>query len=137
MLAELQKKDGEDRVALTMGDMTATQVCADASLVYLVFNTITNLRTQAQQVECFRNAAAHLAPGGAFVVENGVPKIHQFSAGETIRPFDVSANHLGFDEYVDLVNQISISHHYFIRGDRVRQVSVWRKRASSLLTDGR
>jgi hypothetical protein len=137
MLAELQKKDGADRVALTMGDMTATQVCADASLVYLVFNTITNLRTQAQQVECFRNAAAHLAPGGAFVVENSVPKIHQLSAGETIRPFDVSANHLGFDEYVDLVNQISISHHYFIRGDRVRQVSVWRKRASPLLTDGR
>ena len=123
MLAELRKKQGAERVSLTVGDMTETQVCDDATLVYLVFNTITNLRTQRQQVACFRNAAAHLAPGGCFVVENGLPQLHRLPGGETIIPFDVSERHLGFEEYVDLVDQISISHHYFIDGDRVRTES--------------
>lgn len=123
MLAQLRKKPDADLVSVTAGDMTSTRVCDDASLVYLVFNTITNLRTQALQVACFRNAAAHLVPGGRFVIENGVPRLGQLPPGETIRPFDVSPTHLGFDEYIDPVNQISISHHYFINGDRVRTVS--------------
>ena len=123
MLAELRKKEGAERISLTLGDMTETRVCNDATLVYLVFNTIGNLRTQQQQVACFRNAAAHLESGGCFLIETGVPKLHQLPAGETIRPFDVSPHHLGFDEYVDRVNQILISHHYFIEGDRVRTLS--------------
>jgi len=123
MLAELRKKQGADAVSLTLGDITETQVCCDATLVYLVFNTIGNLRTQSRQTACFRNAAAHLQSGGRFVIENGLPKLHQLPAGETIRPFDVSPSHFGFDEYVDRVNQIMISHHYFINGDRVRNVS--------------
>ncbi len=120
MLAELRNKAGAELVSLTVGDMTETKVCDDAELVYLVYNTITNLRTQRQQVACFRNAAAHLAPGGCFVVENGIPQLHRLSPGETIVPFDVSAHHLGFDEYIDLANQISISHHYHIDGNQVR-----------------
>ncbi len=123
MLAELRKKDGFERINLTTGDMTETRVCDDASLVYLVFNTIGNLRTQQQQVACFRNAAAHLRPGGRFVIENNVPNLHGLSAGETIRPYDVSPEHLGFDEYADRVNQILVSHHYFITGDRVRTLA--------------
>jgi SAM-dependent methyltransferase len=120
MLAELQRKKDAELVSITVGDITETQVCDDAALVYLVFNTITNLRTQSLQVACFRNAAAHLAPGGRFVIENGLPQLHRLPPGETIVPFDVSVHHLGFDEYVDRANQISISHHYYIEGDRVR-----------------
>jgi len=123
MLAELRKKDGGDRIPVTVADMTTTRLCADASLVYLVFNTIGNLRSQRQQVDCFRNAAAHLRPGGRFVVENGVPRLRRLAPGETIVPFDVSAHHLGFDEYRDLVDQILVSHHYFVDGDRVRLVA--------------
>jgi len=123
MLAELGRKPGADRVAVTAGDMTTTRVCADASLVYLVFNTIGNLRTQQQQVACFRNAAAHLRPGGRFVIENETPQLHRLPAGESIVAYDVSAQHLGFDEYADRVNQILISRHYFIEGERVRTVS--------------
>lgn len=123
MLAELRKKAGAERITIQMGDMTETQVCDDASLVYLVFNTIGNLRTQRHQVECFRNAARHLRPGGCFVIENIVPNLFGLSAGESIRPFDVSPVHLGFDEFVDRVNQILISHHYFINGDRARTLS--------------
>lgn len=120
MLSELRKKDGTERITLTTGDMTTTRLCTDATLVYLVFNTIGNLRSQELQVACFRNAAAHLAPGGRFVIETGVPQLHCLPTGESIRPFDVSPHHLGFEEYVDRVKQISISHHYFIDGDRVR-----------------
>lgn len=123
MLAELRKKDGAESIRVTCGDMTETRVCDDAALVYLVFNTIGNLRTQQQQVACFCNAAAHLEPGGCFLIENNVPNLHGLSSGETIRPFDVSPRHLGFDEYADRVNQILVSHHYFIDGDRVRTLS--------------
>ena len=123
MLAQLTAKPGADRISVTVGDMTTTRVCTDAALVYLVFNTIGNLRTQAAQVECFGNAAAHLAPGGRFVIETGVPQINRVPVGETIRPFDVSQHHLGFDEYIDPVNQLLVSHHYYIDGDKARTLS--------------
>lgn len=123
MVAELRKKQGADQVDVTVGDMTETRLCSDASLVYLVFNTIGNLRTQALQVDCFLNAAAHLRTGGRFVVETGIPRLRRLPPGETIVPFDVSAEHLGFDEYVDLADQIVVSHHYFIDEDRVNVVT--------------
>lgn len=123
MLDELRKKPGAEIIETVVGDMTTTRMCADAALVYLVFNTIGNLRTQALQVACFRNAAAHLRPGGRFVIETNVPQLHRLAPGERIRPFDVSPTHLGFDEHADPVNQVSISHHYFIDGDRVRTLS--------------
>jgi len=120
MLEQLKKKPGAERVDAVLGDMTTTTVCDDAQLVYLVFNTIMNLRTQELQVACFQNAANHLQSGGHFVIETMVPELRHLPPGELIRPFDVSARHLGFEEYIDLVNQISISHHYHIDGDRVR-----------------
>lgn len=123
MLDELAKKRGADRISVAIGDMTTTRIADDASLVYLVFNTIGNLRTQAQQVACFRNAAAHLAPGGRFLIETNVPSLTNLPPGETIRPFDVSPTHLGFNEVVDAVNQILVSHHYYVDGDRVRVLS--------------
>ncbi len=133
MLAELRAKPGAELVSTTVGDMATTRVCSDAAVVYLVYNTIMNLRTQPDQVACFRNAAAHLAPGGRFVVETEVPKLDRLPPGESIVPFDVSARHLGFEEYVDRVNQISVSHHFHFDGDRVRRTSpafryVWRSR---------
>ena len=120
MVAELRTKDTAGLVDVTVGDMTETLVRDDAGLVYLVYNTIMNLRSQQLQVACFRNAAAHLAPGGCFVIECMVPQLRRLAPGETIIPFDVSDHHLGFEEYVDLVEQISISHHYHVDGDRVR-----------------
>jgi len=123
MLDQLRKKPDAGLVNAVAGDMTTTQVCTDARLVYLVFNTIMNLRTQDLQVACFQNAAAHLASGGRFLVETMVPQLRHLPPGETIRPFDVSPDHLGFEEYVDIANQISISHHYHLSGDRVRTSS--------------
>ena len=123
MLDQMAKKPGANRVPVSIGDMTTTVIADDAALVYLVFNTIGNLRTQALQVACFRNAAAHLAPGGRFLIQNNVPKLASLPPGETIRTYDITPYHLGFEEYIDTVGQILVSHHYFINGDDVRTLS--------------
>jgi SAM-dependent methyltransferase len=96
---------------VVIGDMATTVVPGEFALVYLVWNTIGNLRTQDEQVQCFRNAARHLAPGGRFVIELGVPTIRRFPPGQTAVPFVVDDRHVGFDT-LDLVTQQGTSHHY-------------------------
>ena len=112
MVARLRAKPGADAIGVTTGDFATTKVDGAFRLAYLVFNTIMNLTAQDQQVACFANAADHLEPGGCFVVEVGVPSLQRLPPGETVRPFDVSPSHLGFDEY-DIANQGLISHHYW------------------------
>jgi SAM-dependent methyltransferase len=114
MVAKLQAKPGSDAIAVTVGDFATIRVDGSFRLVYLVFNTIMNLTTQDEQVECFRNVAAHLKPGGCFVIEVIVPALQQLPPGETVRAFTVTPTHLGFEEYVDLAAQISLSHHYCV-----------------------
>jgi hypothetical protein len=81
-------------------------------LVYLLRNTITNLTTQDDQVDCFRNAAAHLEPGGLFVIENYIPALRRLPPGETVRVFTNTPTHLGFEEY-DFAAQLAVSHHHW------------------------
>jgi SAM-dependent methyltransferase len=111
MVERLRAKVGADELPVVLGDMAGTRVTGEFSLVYLVFNTIANLRTQAEQVACFRNAAAHLVPGGRFVIEVYVPPLRRLPPGQVAVPFDVSEAHTGFDTF-DLVTQQSQSHHY-------------------------
>jgi SAM-dependent methyltransferase len=111
MVARLRAKPGAEAIAVSIGDFATTRVDGTFSLAYLVINTIMNLTSQDEQVACFRNAAAHLRPGGCFVIEVGVPQLQRLPPGETFRPFDVSHEHLGFDEY-DVVSQGLVSHHY-------------------------
>jgi SAM-dependent methyltransferase len=124
MVAQLRAKPGGDRVAVTLGDMATTRVGGEFSLVYLVFNTIGNLTTQDQQVACFANAAAHLRPGGCFVVEVGVPALLQLSPGERFVVFTGEpGRRWGIDEY-DLVGQGLVSHHIDLGGPEPRVASV-------------
>jgi SAM-dependent methyltransferase len=111
MVARLRAKPGAEQIGVTIGDFATTTVEGRFSLAYLVFNTIMNLTTQDEQVACFRNVAAHLEPGGCFVVEVMVPALRVLPPGERFHAFDVSERHLGFDEY-DVANQGLISHHY-------------------------
>jgi hypothetical protein len=110
MVAQLRAKPGGDAVPVTIGDMTSTRVAGTFRVVYLVFNTINNLLTQDAQVACFENAAAHLEPGGSFVVEVGVPALQLLPPGERYVTFAVSDDYVGVDEY-DVVEQGLISHH--------------------------
>jgi SAM-dependent methyltransferase len=123
MVAKLRAKPGASDIGVTVGDFATTTVEKRFSVAYLVFNTIMNLTTQAEQVACFQNVAAHLQPGGCFVIEVGVPDLQRLPPGETFRPFTVSATRLGFDEY-DIAAQGLISHHYWIEDGRFETVSM-------------
>jgi SAM-dependent methyltransferase len=115
MVRRLRGKPGGERIPVVIGDIATTRVEGTFALAYLVFNTINNLTTQDGQVACFRNAAAHLEPGGRFVVEVGVPDLQRLPRGERFRPFAVGPDHLGIDEY-DVVDQGLVSHHYVRAG---------------------
>jgi SAM-dependent methyltransferase len=123
MIDVLRSKADAEGIDVVRGDMATTRVPGGFALVYLVFNTISNLRTQAEQVECFRNAARHLAPGGRFVIELWVPPLRSMPPGQTAVPFDVSEGHLGFDTY-DVVTQECTSHHYTREPDGTVRYSV-------------
>jgi SAM-dependent methyltransferase len=98
---------------VTVGDMAVADapVADPFSLVYLVWNTLGNVRTQDEQVAVFANAARHLAPGGRFVIEIGIPPLRRFPPGQTAVPFHVGDRHVGFDTF-DLATQAGVSHHF-------------------------
>lgn len=116
MIARLRPKAGADKIGLTVGDFSSARVDGRFRLVYLVYNAIMCLTTQDDQVECFRNAAAHLEPGGCFVIDVMIPALRRLPPGETVRAFHLSRAHLGFDEY-DIAAQIVYSHHYWARDE--------------------
>ena len=116
MIEELRKKSGGKSIDVRQGDMTTTEMGRTYSLVFLVFNTIMNLTTQAEQVQCFRNASKHLNKGGKFVVETMMPALRLYPPGAIAVPFDVSSGHLGFDTY-ETASQKLTSHHVTIAAD--------------------
>lgn len=113
MITQLQAQEGASNIGVTVGDFATATVDGTFSLVYLLRNTITNLTSQGEQVECFRNAARHLQPGGAFVIENYVPELRRIPPGETTHVFTATPTHVGVGEY-DLVNQIEVSRHWWV-----------------------
>jgi SAM-dependent methyltransferase len=123
MVARLREKPGGEAIPVAIGDFATARVDCAFPLAYLVFNTINNLTTQAEQVACFRNVAAHLEPGGRFVIEVGVPELRRLPPGETMHVFDASEGHWGIDEY-DLVNQGLVSHHFSVVDGAIERVSM-------------
>jgi len=94
MAARLRDKPGGEAIAVTIGDMATTRVDGSFSLAYLVFNTINNLTTQEAQVACFRNVAAHLAAGGCFVIETGVPPLRRLPPGQDIQGYQAGSGRI-------------------------------------------
>ena len=122
MVERLRAKPGGEAIGVTIGDFATTRVGGPFALAYLVFNTIENLTTQAEQVACFANVAAHLEPGGRFVIECATPDLRKLPFGEKAVVFDLSDDHWGIDEY-DVANQGLISHHFTRVGDRIEYSS--------------
>src|SRR5689334_11570943 len=122
MVRRLRAEPGGDAIPVTIGDFSTTAAASAAAgsfgLVYLVYNTIMNVTTQAGQADVFRNAARHLRPGGAFVIETMIPDLQRLPVGERFVAFDVGPDHLGFDEY-DPVSQGLVSHHW------TRRAGLW------------
>ena len=118
MVARLRAKPGSESIGVTIGDFASTHVVGRFTLVYLVFNTIGNLTTQDEQVACFENAAAHLDPGGCFVIELGFGR-----ACAPLEVFDLSDTHVGIDER-DLATQRLVSHHFSLVDGSWERVSI-------------
>ena len=119
MLARLREKPGAERIEAMAGDMAATRVDGEFSLVYLVFNTIFNLVTQDGQVACFENAAAHLRSGGRFVIEARVPELQRLPLGQTVLPWRADPEGMSFYVY-DVVAQRLSGRHYHLDDGRVQ-----------------
>jgi SAM-dependent methyltransferase len=117
MVARLRAKPGGDAIPVAIGDFATTTMDGTFSLVYLVFNTIMNLTTQDAQVACFRSAAAHLEPGGCFVVEVGVPELRRLPPGQSAVPFQVNSTDWAFDLY-DTATQAMSSNYVTVTDGR-------------------
>jgi SAM-dependent methyltransferase len=113
MLDRLREKVDETRLPVVRGDMATATAPGRYTLVYLVFNTIGNLLTQDEQVECFRNAARHLEPGGRFVVELGVPALRILPPGQPGVMFAARRGYVGLDTYDPLHQRLESLHFEF------------------------
>ena len=111
MVDQLRTKVDEATIPVVAGDMSTATALGTFTLVYLVFNTISNLLTQAEQVACFRNAARHLAPGGRFVIELWVPELRKLPPGQQATVWIVEDGYVGLDVY-DVLQQQAVSHHF-------------------------
>lgn len=111
MIDRLRTKADEATIPVLVGDMATTVASGEYTLVYLVFNTISNLLTQAEQVECFRNAARHLTPGGRFVIELWVPDLRRLPPGQPATVWHSEPGYIGLDAY-DVLRQHVVSHHF-------------------------
>jgi SAM-dependent methyltransferase len=116
MIDRLRTKVGEGVIPVVVGDMATARAPGEYSLVYLVFNTISNLLTQAEQVTCFRNAARHLRPGGRFLIELWVPELRRLPPGQQATVFQTEPGYVGLDTY-DVLHQRVVSHHFHFGDD--------------------
>jgi SAM-dependent methyltransferase len=123
MVARLRAKPGNDVIDVTIGDFATTRVDGRFALVYLIFNTIFNLKTQDEQVACFQNAAEHLESGGHFVIELGVPDLQRLAPGQDVFVYSVDARTMSFDVY-DVVTQHLTSNHFVVDDGRVSSYPV-------------
>jgi SAM-dependent methyltransferase len=111
MIERLRAKVDDTTLPVIVGDMATARAPGEYTLVYLVFNTISNLLTQAEQVECFRNAARHLMPGGRFVIELWVPELRNLAPGQHGVVFHSEVGYIGLDMF-DVLHQRVVSHHF-------------------------
>jgi SAM-dependent methyltransferase len=127
MAEQLAAKPGAEAVPVTIGDMATTRLRSTFRLVYLVANTIMNVTTQDDQLAVFANAAAHLEPGGCFVVEVEVPQLRRVPPGEAGWVFTLDPDHVGIETFDDTAAQIAWSHHWMeVDGRLVRHSAPYR-----------
>jgi SAM-dependent methyltransferase len=123
MIEQLRTKVDEQTIDVVVGDMASARVPGEFTLVYLVYNTISNLLSQEEQVACFRNAASHLVPGGRFVIELWVPDLQRLPPGQRAMVPHSEPGYIGLDTY-DVVSQQVVSHHF--KFDDSKQAQLFR-----------
>jgi SAM-dependent methyltransferase len=121
MIDQLRTKADETTIPVIAGDMATARAPGEYALVFLVYNGISNLLTQAEQVACFRNAARHLVPGGRFVIELWVPELRKLPPGQQATVFTSEPGYIGLDTY-DVLQQRVVSHHFRFGAGRQAQL---------------
>ena len=122
MIDQLRAKVDEATLPVIVGDMATALAPGEYTLVYLVYNTISNLLTQAEQVACFRNAARHLTRGGRFLIELWVPELRKLPPGQQATVWQAEPEYIGLDTY-DVLNQLVVSHHFTFGSGKDARVS--------------
>lgn len=116
MLEKLRAKPGGADLQVTIGDFADVGAEGRFDLVFIAFNTLFALTTEADQARCFRNVAEHLADGGAFVVEAFVPDLGRFDRDQTVRAVDVDDDQVLLEASIhDPREQVIRSQHIWIR----------------------
>jgi SAM-dependent methyltransferase len=122
MIDQLRAKVDEATLPVIVGDMATALAPGEYTLVYLLYNTISNLLTQAEQVACFRNAARHLTRGGRFLIELWVPELRKLPPGQQATVWQAEPEYIGLDTY-DVLNQLVVSHHFTFGSGKDARVS--------------
>ena len=68
------------------------------------------------------NAAAHLEPGGCFVIECVVPDLRRLVPGHDAVVFAHAPGYVGYDRYDDLVAQHAVSHPFVLGAGGVQEI---------------
>jgi SAM-dependent methyltransferase len=114
MIALLRAKPGGDEIKITKGDFADVGVEESFPLIYLPFNTLFALTEQERQVDCFRNVARALDPGGRFVLDTFVPDLRRYDhVGTRVGVSSISSNETHAYELSihNALEQSVISHH--------------------------
>ena len=82
MLDQLKEKTGAEKVGLHCGSFLDLDVPGQFDVIYVVFNTIYMLTSQADQVRCFKSVASHLTNNGVFLLEAFVPDLNRFQGNQ-------------------------------------------------------
>jgi SAM-dependent methyltransferase len=102
MVEQMRAKPGggADTITVTIGDMAEVGVDGTFALVFVVFNTFFQLYSQAAQLRCFANVAAHLQPGGRFLLHTFIPDTSLVEAGEHLAVKEASLDRVRLDASV-------------------------------------
>lgn len=97
MVDKLRAKPGGTEIDVTIGNFAEVAVDGLFSLVYVPFTTFFALLSQAEQIRCLGNVAAHLEPGGSFVLDAFVPDLARFRNNQSVFAQEVSSGRVLLD----------------------------------------
>ena len=134
MLERLRAKPGAGQISCIQGDFADVPAEGPFGLVYVVFS-FGYLLTQAEQLRCFGNVAARLAPGGYFVIQTAMPGAGIFNPQRQIESlFDVPAADSSDSDSVlllsskaDLVRQL-IDQRFIVLGEAGTKIYAHQRR---------
>lgn len=120
----LRATPGGQSIPVTVADMADVPVDGPFRLVYLVWDGLFHLPSQARQVDCFRNVARVLEPGGTFVIECFVPVPALFGRGVEVNDVTEDWASMTLTHHDPVAQRLFRQRITFADGRRVRMIPV-------------